>query len=135
MFISSLILTIFLTLILYFLVGIFKKQFFISIPAGGLSADYAKDKRTGWSAVVLGIATMLLVLFGLVGFTDFYNISYTSHDYVISIILSSSLVYFIKIAERKLPKIKINPFKVLIPTLVMIIFLTCIFLILFLILK
>lgn len=119
MLVNVLSLSIFLTLSFYLLVGVIKKDLWITVPKPGLGAVFPAERKQGWRAAMFGLSSIFLIIFGLIGFTYAYNIHYEISEIILSIVISSLIAGFVKYSEKKLPTI--NPFKTVIPVLVVII--------------
>jgi hypothetical protein len=114
--IVKLILTIpLLTIVFYTIVGIIKREVWIA----GRPPAFHAIKEKGSRALIFGVLFSILYIFFLFYFIYEMQLSFSSLDWVIIVVLSVLCTWFVVFSEKKLVNIK-NPFKVLIPVLAII---------------
>lgn len=126
------ILTLFLVLFLYMLVGIIKREVFIWVP---LYPSYIKPRnKKGILAVIWGLIFEFLIIIGFFAFITNYTVQYNFFNVLLSIFVSAILVFFIKKIEQRKTKLSRSAMKNFVRVLVlMVLFIYSIVFILFLI--
>ncbi len=106
-----------ITVIFYTLVGIMKREVWIAGPKPGSLGRATKEK--GLRALLFGISFSIIYIFFLFYFASEMQLVLDYKDWISAIGLALVCTWAVIFSERKLPQI--NPFKIVIPTILIII--------------